>query len=307
VIARLRVAGLTLSVRATRSLPGLRQPPRLRPFTPARGADIALRVVESEPPTPLPGSRLFDSGGLWSVHRHRRDRLYLFREPLPGRTPYKALLIDEDLRRGTLFLPPAPQSGKTGYALAFPLDELVFQHRLAREGGFEVHACAARMGDGVAVFCGVSGAGKTTLAQLLHRAGVKVLSDDRVAVRPRAGRLLAYGTPWHGSGRFASPEGGPLRAVFFLKKAARSEAVPVSEGAAARLFARTFPPPWDAAGVASVLAACGRVACSVPVFELRFRNDRSAPAAALLALRPRSLPARGGRTARSTRGGAKPR
>lgn len=298
MIARLRVAGLTLAVRSPRPLPGLRQPERLRPFTPSRGADIALRVVEAAPPVPASGSRLFDSGGLWSVHRHGRERLYLFREPLPGRTPYKALLVDDALRRGTLFLPKAPQSGKTGYALAFPLDELVFQHRLAREGGFEVHACAARLEDGVVFFCGISGAGKTTLAQVLHRAGVPVLSDDRVAVRPRRGRLFAYGTPWHGSGRFASPEGGPLRAVFLLKQASRSEAVPVVEGAAARLFARTFPPLWDAEGTASVLAACGRIALTVPVFELRFRKDRSALAAVREALRThggRSREARGRR------------
>ena len=298
MIARLRVAGLTLAVRSARPLSGLRQPLRLRPFTPPRGADISLRVVETTPPVPAPGSKLFDSGGLWSVHRHGRDRLYIFREPLPGRAPYKALLVDDALRRGTLFLPQGPQSGKTGYALAFPLDELLFQHRLAREGGFEVHACAARFDDGVAFFCGISGAGKTTLAQVLHRAGVPVLSDDRVAVRPRRGRLFAYGTPWHGSGRFASPEGGPLRAVFLLKQSARSEAVPVVEGAAARLFARTFPPLWDAEGTASVLAACGRVALTVPVFELRFRKDRSALAAVLEALRAHARRSREGHGSR---------
>jgi hypothetical protein len=288
VIARLRVAGLTLAVRSSRRLPGLRQPPRLRAFTPTTGADIALSAVEAAPPEPRPGSRLFDSGGLWSVYRHGADLLYVFREPLPGRVPYKALLIDDGLRQGTLFLPKAPQSGKTGYALAFPLDELVFQHRLAREGGFEVHACAARMSGGVVFFCGVSGAGKTTLAQVLHRAGVEVLSDDRVAVRPRGGRLLAYGTPWHGSGRFASPEGGPLRAVFLLKQAARSQAAPVTEGAVARIFARTFPPLWDARGVQGVLAACGLAAATVPVFELRFRKDRSALEAVRQALGPPS-------------------
>jgi hypothetical protein len=286
VIARLRVAGLTLAVRSARPLPGLRQPPRLSPFTPTRGADIALRALVAEPPVPRPGSQLFDSGGLWSLHRHGSDLLYLFREPLPGRTPYKALLIDDGLSKGTLFLPKAPQSGKTGYALAFPLDELVFQHRLAREGGFEVHACAARLDQGVAFFCGVSGAGKTTLAQALHRAGVPVLGDDRVAVRPRGGRLMAYGTPWHGSGRFASPAGGPLCAVFLLKQAERSQAIPVSEGAAARIFARTFPPLWDPVGVARVLAACALAASTVPVFELRFRKDRSAVEAVRRALRP---------------------
>jgi hypothetical protein len=284
VIVRLKVAGLTLSVHADRDLPGLRPAPRLTPFLASRGGDIALVVREEEPPTPT-GERLFDSGGLWSLHRHGKERLYLFREPLPGRRPYKAVLIDEVLRRGTLFLPPRPQSGKTGYALAFPLDELLFHHRLAREGGLFVHACAVRLRSGAALLCGVSGAGKTTLARLFHRASTSVLSDDRVALRPTARGFRAWGTPWHGSGRFAAPESALLRAVFFLEQSERSEAVPLRAGAAARLFSLTFPPLFEAEGVARSLAACGRVVEGVPTYELRFRPDPSARAAVIAALR----------------------
>jgi hypothetical protein len=127
----------------------------------------------------------------------------------------------------------------------------------------------------VALFCGVSGAGKTTIARLFHRAGHAVLSDDRVALRPYGRQVRAYGTPWHGSGRFAAAKAARLRAVFFLKQAPRSEVLPLPP-APARLFALSFPPVWDAAGVGSVLDACGRVAGGVPAFELRFRRDRSA-------------------------------
>jgi hypothetical protein len=285
VIVRLRVAGLTLSVRADRDLEGLRTGPRLRAFTATRGGDIALVVREEEPPTPAPGSRLFDSGGLWSLHRQGDRLLYLFREPIAGRPPYKGVLIDEERRRGTLFLPKRPQSGRTGYALAFPLDELLFHHRLVREGGLFVHACAVRLPGGAALFCGVSGAGKTTLARVFHRAGMRVLSDDRVALRPTPGGFRTWGTPWHGSGRFASPQSAPLRAVFFLKQAAHSEVVPLATGAAARLFSLTFPPLWEAQGVAQALDACGRVVEEAPFYELRFRKDASAPAAVYGALR----------------------
>jgi len=274
LIVRLRVAGLTLVARSRKPLPGLRLPPRLRPFEAARGGDIQLEATEAAPPVPALGARLFDSGGLWSVHRHGAGRLYVVREPLRGRPPLKAALLDEGLRRGTLFLPRSRQSGKAGFALGFPLDEVLFQHRLAVEGGVFIHSSAVEIGGGVALFCGVSGAGKTTVARLFHRAGRRVLSDDRVALRPRARHILAFGTPWHGSGRFASARSARLRAVFFLKQASRSEAVPLP-GAPARLFSLSFPPVWDEAGVASVLAACGRVAEAVPTFELRFKKDTS--------------------------------
>jgi hypothetical protein len=77
-----------------------------------------------------------------------------------------------------------------------------------------------------------------------------------------------------------------------LKKAARSEAVPLRAGIAARLFSLSFPPLWEEAGVARVLAACGRVAEEVPVFELRFRKDRSAVAAVRGALEEAVRPLR---------------
>jgi hypothetical protein len=51
--------------------------------------------------------------------------------------------------------------------------------------------------------------------------------------------------------------------------------------AAAELFARSFPPPWEAAGTARVLDLCARTAAAVPCARLRFRPDSSAVAAVL--------------------------
>jgi hypothetical protein len=151
----------------------------------------------------------------------------------------------------------------------------------------EIHACGVAEGGQALLFCGVSGAGKTTTAQLWrrHRRSAEILSDDRMIVRPRGGRLWAFGTPWHGSGRFASPRGLPIGGVFFLgrgPKAAVTAMPPLA--AAAELFARSFPPPWEAAGSARVLALCARVAAEVPCARLRFRPDASAVRAVIDAL-----------------------
>ena len=54
--------------------------------------------------------------------------------------------------------------------------------------------------------------------------------------------------------------------------------------AAARLFTRSFPPPWDADAIGRVLETCVRVASSVPAYELRFRPDAAAIETALDAL-----------------------
>lgn len=280
----MRVGDVTLRLHSPDSSP-LRLPAELRAFRATRGeVDIDVEVVTAPLP-PAPSSPpLFVSGGLWTVYRQGRGLLYVIREPARGRAPLSALLIDEGRRKGRLFLAPGAP-----FALHYPLDELLFQHHLARHGGMEVHACGVAEGGEALLFCGVSGAGKTTTARLWrrHRRGAEILSDDRMIVRPRGGRLWAFGTPWHGSGRFASPRGLPLAGLFFLARGKPSVTPMSLPAAAAELFARAFPPPWEAAGSARVLGLCAQVAAEVPCARLRFRPDASAVAAVLDALGPR--------------------
>lgn len=273
-------------MRAARPTPLLSPPALYRDFLAGRGADIRLELVEELAPEPS-GELLFDSGGPWRVHRHDGGLLYAFRSRRVVPTVYKAVAIDASLERGRLFFPRLVRGERPRFAPDYPLDELLFQHRLAREGALEVHACGLFAGPGVALFCGQSGAGKSTTARLWRasRPGSRILSDDRIVLRERGRRLLAYGTPWHGDGGFARNERGQLAAVFFLRHARRTRVRPLGAAeAAALLMARSFPPPWDARGLGRALELCGRVAERVPCFELRFRPDRSAVAAALAAL-----------------------
>lgn len=275
---RLRVGGLTLALRGER-LP--RRPPAvLGRFAVSRGADITLRLERRAPPRP-DGRLLFDSGGLWRVHAHGGGRLYLVSGPRSGDRPFRGVSIDERLRTGVLHEGPgAVRLG--GFPLDYPLGPLLFQHRLALEGAVEVHACGVVVGGRALVFAGASGAGKSTLARVWRRQGTSVLSDDRIVLRRHRGRLHAWGTPWHGTAAFASPLREPLAALFFLRQAGRSAAVPLAPAeAASRLFARSFPPPWDERGVAGALAVAAQAVRAVPSFELRFRPDGSAIAAAL--------------------------
>lgn len=250
-------------------------------FTARAGVDIALRVRPGPLPSPR-GPLLFESGGAWSAHAHGRGVAYAFRSQGPGSAPDRLLVVDRALTRGTLHV--APFRAGSPRPLAYPLDDLVFQHHLARAGRLVVHGCGLVVDGGAVLFAGPSGAGKTTTARLWSRRapGTRVLSDDRVVV-DRA--LVAHGTPWHGEGRFAAPSAAPLRALFFIAHGAASRAVPVRGAeAAARLFARTFPPPWDADAIARTLRLCARVVSAVPAWELRFAPDAGAIAAVREAL-----------------------
>lgn len=262
-------------------------PKRFEPFLCSSGGDIEVRV-RREPIPPL-GELLFESEGVWRAYRQPDDRLLLtFRV---GRTIYKAALLDREVAHGEIYF-PRPVKGTAGprSALQFPLDEMLFQHRWAREGLLEIHSCGVRDRGGVLLFAGHSGAGKSTLAKIWHAQAPAstILSDDRVLLDPRLpSGIPAFGTPWHGTGRFGSRSSGTLRAVFFLEQAAMTETIPLHPAeTAARLFTRSFPPIWDRDATERVVNACGDVAERVPAFLLRFRKDGSAIEAARRAARP---------------------
>ena len=161
----------------------------------------------------------------------------------------------------------------------YPLDDLLFQHHLAHRGELVVHGAGSWWRAGRSCLAGPSGAGKTTSARLWrrHRPQAVVLSDDRVVLRVRGGRWWAFGTPWHGEGRFQDPAGAPLRGLFLLRQARRTAVRDVGAAeACARLCGLTFPPRWDRVAVDRVLQACARLVRDVPVRELHFRPDRSA-------------------------------
>jgi hypothetical protein len=235
-----------------------------------------------------PNDLVFDSGGTWRVYRRGRGLLYVFRPPMGPGPPARAVAIDRGRRRGTLFLPPSPASRGRGFALSYPLDELLFQHRFAREGGLVLHACGIALGGRAALLCGRSGAGKTTLARLFRGLlpHATVLSDDRIVVRRRGRSFRAFGTPWHGSGRFAATGSSRVAAVVFLQQARKTELRPISVAeAAVRLVTHSFPPLWEAEGTAKNLATAGAIAAKVRAYLLCFKPDRRAVKAIAAALR----------------------
>jgi hypothetical protein len=242
----------------------------------ARGSDIVMDVR----PGPLPALSapvLFDSGGTWTAHLHGGGVAYAFRSQGPASTPDRVLCVDPGRTRATLHAPPfRPGSPRP---LAYPLDDLLLQHHFARAGELVVHACGLVASGAAVLFCGPSGAGKTTTARLWsrHARGTRVLSDDRVVLTRDGKGHQAHGTPWHGEGRFASPTSAPLRALFFIRHGRSTRILRMAPAAAAAaLFARSFPPPWDAVAVGRTLAACARVAERTPAWELRFRPDPGA-------------------------------
>ena len=255
--------------------------PALSDFAVApESCDVNMRVSLTdllEVPLSTP---LFESGGLWSLFEEPDGYRFSFKRPFPGETPYKAARFDREFKTGHLLLSRQYfEEGIATYPLEYPLDEVLMIHRLARGEGVEVHAVGIvdETGRGN-LFLGHSGAGKSTSARLWQsRAGVHILSDDRIILRVRDGKICMFGTPWHGDAGIASPDSAPLDEIYFLEHAQSNEIVSLRAGlAAAELFTRCFVPHHCAEGLQFALSFVERVTREIPCNVFRFVPDESA-------------------------------
>jgi hypothetical protein len=240
-------------------------------------ADATVTASWGDLSRPAPSDEIFDSSGLWKLYGEDGDYVFRFTAPAYGEHPYKQARFSPDFTRGEVTLHADYfDRGQPAFPLEYPLDELLLTNLLARGRGVEVHALGIRDGDGRGyLFLGHSGAGKSTMARLWEGTGVLVLSDDRIILRMRDGKVWMYGTPWHGEEELAAAERTLLTRSFVLGRGAANELVALAPPrAVSELFTRSFVPFYNAAALRYTLEVLQQVADAVACAELRFVPDR---------------------------------
>ena len=101
-----------------------------------------------------------------------------------------------------------------------------------------LHASAIRTAGGIVAFCGQAGAGKSTMAAILHGLGHEVVADDALGIEPNRGSVTACPVPFRlrlrpeSSSHLGLPaialtrgtaEPAPLRRVVLLEDAGSKE------------------------------------------------------------------------------------
>jgi hypothetical protein len=279
-VARTRLLGLTVAELriAIEVPPDLRwrwpKGPLERFATPAESAHVhvGVRVGRSEPPK-AEALRYDSGGGIFDVAQVGGDWVIALR--IQGRLQRLAR-FDAEFRSGEVVVDPESfYAREAHYPLAYPLDEVIFLHRLAQEGGLLLHACGVARGPDALLFSGPSGAGKTTIAKLMQDApGLRVLSDDRMAIRCTDSGFRAYGTPWHGDAPLSVSDSAPLRAIYLIHHARGIEVEPL-EGAAgaAAVLGNSFAPFHDCMSTERTLELAATLAARVPILRLGFPKD----------------------------------
>lgn len=243
---------------------------------PQRPSEAQVRFHLGLLPRLKTATQVFDSEGTWRLYRENNLWQLALHTASFGPDPYTVAVFEQDYSAGDVYVHPDIVDTEAGiHQPQYPVDEIWLVNLLGQGRGVLLHAClAVDQGRGF-LFVGQSGAGKSTMARLwLEQPGVQVLSDDRVIVRYQDGVFWAYGTPWHGTERIASPGRVPLSRLFLLRHASHNQAVPLTGAAlATRLFVRCFPTFWNPEGIAFTLDFLDRLAMSIPSFDLGFVPD----------------------------------
>lgn len=258
--------------------------PFVRTAPPPNGSE-QIRITLSRAAIPAPAVHMlkcFDSGQAWSMWASG-DRIRLALQPPGVARPLWVFDTDRRWVAGELYChgdfwmetgpPPVLRN-----PLHYPLDQVLLMLYLAEHAGVIIHAAGAVIRGRGYLFAGRSGAGKSTLAALMApKAGIELLSDDRVIVRRRSGRWVLCGTPWPGEAGIAASRCAPLGGVFFLDKDRSAAIAALDVGAAVkRLMPVSSIPLFDRPLGEAVLATCETLAEGVPAADFRFHRHPDA-------------------------------
>ena len=231
---------------------------------------LVLDVVDTPDPPGLNLTRLLCENEIWQLWLDGEGN-YVFTQP--KQIPQRWTVIEPEFQFGRTIGDFSGFNQREVYPLQF-IDIVVYSNWLAKFGDMILHASGITFGGEGYCFIGDSGAGKSTLARdLLENPGVRVLGEDQVILRRKGSQFMIFGTPWHESTEMCSPEGVPLKKVFFLDRNAARTITPVGGFDAVVQIVRTaFYPIYRADAVERILGRLSDLPGQVKFFSLAYHR-----------------------------------
>jgi len=103
-------------------------------------------------------------------------------------------LLDENLREWNVYFKNS-NNEIDKYPLMYPMGPLVFYYLTVKYNAIMIHASGVFDGEAGRLFTGVSGVGKSTMANIWRNSGSLILNDDRLIIRKEGADFFMYNTP----------------------------------------------------------------------------------------------------------------
>lgn len=238
--------------------------------------------LKTSPPPVKPAKKKFHADGSWSVCEEDSFKWIISHLP-DSEHPLWTVRFNTDFTEGIVYCGKhmMDSNGKSAFLcnpFAYPLDQILMMHFLALNSGMLIHSAGWRVNDSGWIFAGKSGAGKSTISNLIvAEIGASFLSDDRIVVRKIGQEFLMYGTPWPGDAGYAVNESVPLKGIFFLSKGSQNIIKQLKPSdAIARLMPVVSIPWYDREKVELMMDFCDTMMGSIPMYELIFVPGKEA-------------------------------
>ena len=243
--------------------------PRMLPFVTQEGvADVTILLspCDSLPPVPADGFwhglACYAHGNSWHAQT-------------PHGAPY-AHIRREGKRLITIdYLPTASDAfgGTGGVFNHIGVESVLLAHGVA-----VIHASLIRHNGKAVLFCGPSGVGKSTQADLWQQhLGAEVLNGDRAAIRPVEGVWTAYGLPFAGTSGIYRNDSAPIAAIVLPRQAAINAVTPTEGSECMRaLFPQIAHRRTDPTQTTLAMGLLTEMVAHIPLFTLYCRPDAEA-------------------------------
>ena len=217
-----------------------------------QSSDCTMKLINYQPRTDdrwsqFMHNRLFEADLTWGLYKGKKadtEKSFIMTVPsLKDNSGSRVFAeFDCDFKNGTVYTRKTEE-----HYFYYPFLEVLTINLLARGKGSLLHACCIDDNGSGYLFLGQSGAGKSTMANLWNNEkGITVLSDDRVLLSMTEEGLTAYGTPWHGTEKYAVNARVPVEKIFFISHADENSVLTVNGiTAVSELVRNAFLPFWD--------------------------------------------------------------
>jgi len=206
----------------------------------------------------------------WTVYKNKNDILIETILPLGRKNRKASLRMNAGADEWDLYISGAD---KKKDPLEYPLDGLLLYYLTVRSGDIFIHGSGVKINNTGYLFAGVSGKGKTTIAQLWDEAGALVIHDDRLIIRYINGRFVMYNTPVYNN---ETQRSSPVDKIFLIDHSTINSIVPTGKSEALSLvMANCIQHLWDPSIIESLTETLVKLTSETDISRLFFKPDKS--------------------------------
>ena len=141
-----------------------------------------------------------------------------------------------------------------------------------------IHSAAAVYENDAVLFCGLSGAGKSTQANLWKAyLNCSILNYDKPCIIQDGGTMYAHGCPWSGKEELLLNEYHPLKAIVYVVQSPHNAVKKLTAAEAmAHIYLHNFVYPFTPQIESAYMTAIRETAAHIPVYELHCDKSEQA-------------------------------